>query len=1190
MKFIKDRYKILKKLNGGNMCNVYLCIDFEGDGENVVIKTFEWTDGDTAELYKALFNRELENLEKLKNKHIVTLLDKGIDTDNKLNYIVLEYFQGESLNNVIYDGLLNEQQKLKIILDILEGMDYAHSKGIIHRDIKPSNILINQSNQIKIIDFGISKLKDSMYQNITMKSYLTPKYASPEQKLLKNLDFRSDIYSLGVLIAEILLEKDFDFEESVKEYLESCELNLVYKELILLMINEDVEERISTISELRNKFQELNKGDKTLYGIGFADSVLKRLCQFGYLEDESRSEASKLIANDLNKSLIYMDNDNNLRSDQTTFKVYGKQYEYKCVVDKRTDNTFTIIGIHFPNKSQHNSNKEWAIPLEGEFEVCLNINRENDFENIYNLISNFELAYRAKKLKSDQEINEKNSIQRWETVLRILEEDIEENKQTLQYRHFEIDSTGEKIIVELKNEITDKVFEEEQLLCMTSTFNMNKNKLAGYCIDFDNKKLVIQLSKDASADDFAKSGEISVDRRMLETSLNRQKKALKSIQYRELSNPRIADILLNPEQALYSDLYIDLEYKSDMDDSKKKAVEKAMLAKDMFILQGPPGTGKTTFISELVNQIYKENPESKILISSQSNVAVDHALTKIKEMLPKLSLLRIGRRDKLTLGAEKYMIEEQLLELIGNIRNNSLSFLESLKNQINMDETLIGKYEKLSEVARLKRNLESIDLEILNSQSRLDVILHNYEELNKLNEELEKITHQLNKQTNKTEDIDLDNISNLFKERFINFGNQFLSKLDKAKNLTEEKINLENSLIENMYKSDEVKRKLKEAYLYLDVENVEQLHQLKAEIDSTMEGRQKELEFISKIENIQNEWFTRIGTDDKLLDVLIRKTNIIGATCLGISSLSYNSEIVFDWVIIDEAGRATAPELLVPMTLGKKIILVGDHKQLPPILDKNIQNLDLKKENIKLKDLEKSLFEELMLNINSHCVGRLEQQYRMHPAIGNLVSKVFYEGMLESKTTVEQRNHDIEKWNGKGVVWLTTAKSPKKYEQVIKHNSHPTYENEYEVNIIFNQLLEIEKEYEMKKLFKDVGIIAGYQAQKSLIRKEFETKYKDKFKYLNIEINTVDAFQGRETDIIFYSIVRSNEKGKIGFLSDARRLNVALSRAKELLVIVGDHMSVTKESVTFENLDNPFVKVYEYINLNPNICTIEEVL
>ena len=1190
MKFIKDRYKILKKMNGGNMSNVYLCIDFDRDQETVVIKTFEWTDNDSADLYKALFNREIENLEKLQNKHIVYLLEKGIDIENKLNYIVLEYFSGESLNKVIYKGLFSEKQKVKIILDILEGLDYAHSKGVIHRDIKPSNILINESNEIKIIDFGISKIKNSMYNDFTTKNYLTPKYASPEQRQLKNIDFRSDIYSVGIVIAEILLEKEFEFEEDIIDYVKNSELDERYISIILSMITVEVGNRINTVSELRNSFQEFNKKENKVYGLGFADSVLKRLYQFGYLESESRSEASRLIANDMSKSIIYMDNDNNLRSDQNTYKLFGKQYEYKCVVDKRTDTTFTIIAIYFPSKSQHNTNKEWAITQDGEFEVCVSVTKENDFDNIHELISNFELEYRAKKLKSDQEISEKNSIQRWEKVLRVLEQDIEENKSTLQYRNFEVDSLGEKIIVELKKEISEKVFDDEQLLCMTSAYSINRTKLAGYCIDSDGHKLIIQLSKDASPDDFAKSGEISVDNRMIETALNRQKKALKSIQYRELGNPKIADILINPEEAMYSDLFIDLEYASEMDDSKQKAVEKAMLAKDMFILQGPPGTGKTTFISELVNQIYIENPDSKVLISSQSNVAVDHALNKIKDMLPKLSLLRIGRKDKLSLGAEKYMIEEQLFELIESIRKNSLEYIEDLKNHINLDDSLIQKYERIIEIDRLKENLETIDEEILKTQTRLDIIIKNYDELNKLNDELEKIIHTFNKETKESEDIELNKISKMFKDKFINFGTQFLLNLDKVKNLSGEKNELENSLIETMYKSDEVKRQLKDGYLYLDVEDAEQLFNLREEVNFTMQGNKEELEFISKIEGIQSEWFSRIGTDDKLLDVLIKRTNIIGATCLGISSLSYNSDIVFDWVIIDEAGRATAPELLVPITLGKKIVLVGDHKQLPPILDKNIQNLDLQQVNIKLKDLEKSLFEELMLNINDNCVGRLEQQYRMHPAIGNLVSKVFYEGMLESKTTVTQREHGIKKWAGKGAVWLTTAKSPKRYEQIIKSNSHQTYQNEFEVNVIFTKLLEMENEYSTKNSFKDVGIIAGYQAQKSLIRKEFETKYKDKFKYLIIEINTVDAFQGRETDIIFYSIVRSNEKGKIGFLSDARRLNVALSRSKELLIIVGDHLSVTRESMTFNNLENPFLKVYEYITLNENICTLEEVL
>lgn len=96
------------------------------------------------------------------------------------------------------------------------------------------------------------------------------------------------------------------------------------------------------------------------------------------------------------------------------------------------------------------------------------------------------------------------------------------------------------------------------------------------------------------------------------------------------------------------------------------------------------------------------------------------------------------------------------------------------------------------------------------------------------------------------------------------------------------------------------------------------------------------------------------------------------------------------------------------------------------------------------------------------------------------------------------------------------------------------------------------------------------------------------FTNIKIEINTVDAFQGRETDIIFYSIVRCNDKGDIGFLSDVRRLNVAFSRARELLIIVGNHVAVTRRP-TIYNSPNPFYEVLQYIYEHDQDCYLSEV-
>lgn len=1183
----------MSRLSGGNMSKVYLCIDFDSEEkEEVIIKTFEISDADNKDLHKALFHREVENLEKLDNELIIKIKDKGTDFESNINFIVLDYFESKSLEQVIYKELFNERQKDLIILNILDALVYAHSKGVVHRDIKPSNILINDSNHIKIIDFGISKIKDSLFSDYTVCNFGTPKYASWEQKVLKPIDFRTDIYSVGVVITELLLSKEISLEEDIHNTIVTSDIRNEFKDLLIKMTGEKPEDRFSSISEVKNIFKMLINKDtsKKVYGISFANTVIKKLHLNGYIQNETRFEAKNIIHSDLSNEDIFIENDrNNLREDQQYYKVYGKQFEYKCVIDQKTESTFTIIQIWFRNAATHITNKERAVSLEAEFEVCERMFTSEGFENINDLISDFEVDYRIQRLKSNKEKNEKNSIQRWNYVLNLFADQLEENKNTHQYVGLEKDATGERIIVELKNKELEKVFTDDQLLCMTSASNIHRIKVAGYCIDSEEGKLVIQLSKDASPDDFANSGEISIDKRMVEISLNRQKKALKSVQFKEMHNPKLADILLNPEIAESSTLIKDIKFKSNLDDSKKDAVEKALQAKDIFLLQGPPGTGKTTFISELVTQIITEDSGAKILISSQSNVAVDHAMNKIKSMLPGIKMLRVGRKDKLSLGAEQFTIDEQLDEFISSIKQNCLYYIQELRNKINLNPEVADKYEKLVELEKLKNRVANLDENLFNIQMNLDSINLKYTELKNLSEDLQKFSAKINGNLNIVSEFELKEIVNTFKNEFLSVGETFIKKLDVTNEISDQKSDLEAKLIQLMYEKEELSSNIIERNELLEINSPADFYNIKSSLVSQMENNRKTYERISKVESIQNEWISRIGTDEKLLDVLIKKMSIIGATCLGISSLPYTGEIDFDWVIIDEAGRATAPELLVPITLGRKIVLVGDHKQLPPIIDQTIQEMDLKKQDITIKDLEMSLFEELLSSITPNCIGILKEQYRMHPGIGNLVSKVFYDGQLESMTTESDRNHGYSKWDSKGVVWLSTAKNASKKEQIINNRSHKTYQNNLEVEVIFNTLMDMEREFAEKNIKKDIGIIAGYQAQKSLIRKVYETEYKDRFRFINIEINTVDAFQGRETDVIFYSIVRSNDEGKIGFLSDARRLNVALSRAKELLVIIGDHMSATQEQRLPDGKNNPFGEVLEFMRLNDKHCSFEEV-
>ena len=170
----------------------------------------------------------------------------------------------------------------------------------------------------------------------------------------------------------------------------------------------------------------------------------------------------------------------------------------------------------------------------------------------------------------------------------------------------------------------------------------------------------------------------------------------------------------------------------------------------------------------------------------------------------------------------------------------------------------------------------------------------------------------------------------------------------------------------------------------------------------------------------------------------------------------------------------------------------------------------------------------------------------------------------------------------KNIYWVSTSDVPS--EKSKEKNSGKSYSNRYEADIIKAILDKIQQDYELSNLSKSVGVIAGYGSQISVLEAAIAPKDKNFWKNLDIEIHTVDAFQGGECDIIKYDLVRSNRQKKLGFTSDYRRLNVALSRAKQLLIIVGNDV-MAYEGRTPKGVNNPFQPLIEYIDTHSNNCS-----
>jgi superfamily I DNA and/or RNA helicase len=552
------------------------------------------------------------------------------------------------------------------------------------------------------------------------------------------------------------------------------------------------------------------------------------------------------------------------------------------------------------------------------------------------------------------------------------------------------------------------------------------------------------------------------------------------------------DYLLNKSSLEWQDFEINLFSKS-LNESQKQAVYKSLHAEELALIQGPPGTGKSTAIAEIIWQHIRRNQSEKILLTSETNLAVDNAIDRLKNAENNLvKPIRFGNDAKLESEGYFYSLTaiNEWLYVNTTHPNTVSNWIENI-------------------VARIQEQEDSI--------------------INSAVEMWKKHLIEPDYTTKK-----------LFADKYLEYTN-----LIGATGSSIGKTNSEGKATSFFH-----------SYL------------------ATFER--------SKYE--EKNW------------KVCNKVNI-----------------EFDTVIMDEASKATPPELALPVLYGKKAIIVGDHRQLPPMVDgQEIKDLLIsigEKELAKTlsqKEFQKSQFERLFESIDQSLKGTFDTQYRMHPAI-NEVIKQFYidEGGLNCGLPLEESFHDsFEKWNSRyhGLRYESIL-SPQTHVIWIDVNTPEIKEGTSRVNFgeiqTIHSVLTILKNSKGKKAFdewlfdqseeeKQIGIISFYGKQINHINNMLKENHND----IPIRLSTVDRFQGMEKNIVIVSLVRSNKissnqnqkadhdlygelgypnQPSLGFAEFPNRLNVALSRARRLLVIVGNSEHFCKKDTyknVFESIQN----------------------
>jgi len=1141
---INERYALSSKTGSGGMADVYRARDYDREERLVAVKEFK--NGQIeADILAESFRRETKALQELKHPGIVELLDSGKDETTGNYFLVLEWME-KDLATLLKESPPDSWDSFwkAVALPMLEALAFSHSRRIIHRDIKPSNILVGSDGKLKLADFGISKLKSYLQPSITLKEFVSRTFTPPETDD-GSYTYTRDVFSFGVLVLKCLTNIELTEHNDIPSALKAVNAPPEILEVIERAVSLDPAERQDNAAVLLAQLNAIQGKTKT-------GEIKKRACFLALtpkclnrlqteLEISSEVEIKNLILDDLNNESgcgirpykFKDDADDPSREDH--YEIYGFSYRYHMKVDQNRGNHLVIFNAWSTSYSQLEQRREraWNLSYEFKFGTPLNLYEAKEvIEKLQDVVIEHEA-----NLKEQEDEKEKQRIfQVWWDILRAKTEWEKNREKPIKYKSFTRDGT--RVTFELSEFPEDDLGGQPRHVKNSKGFSI----LRGNVEQVIGDKLILYI-KYEEADRLPQYGELSFDTRAAEVALNRQKNALDAIRFDKGVRSDIRQLLVNIKEVSIPNLEIDVQFFQSLNKSQEEVVKAALSTEDFLIVQGPPGTGKTTFITEVVLQTLKANPDARILLSSQTNVALDNALERIKDKNPNLKLVRIGNHERVSENVRSLLLEKQMEQWREDAIAKGQKFIDDWSAQR-------GISQDNSEIATLFQEIKNLVI-------RIDALRG---EMNNWKQDLDKIL---------AINYDPENPDLLWATKIPN------NKLEECQNIESEISILRQQLKEARQQQKEKAKRLKE----LTESSINQLLRLSVQeiqerIDKLIDPNAPDAKMLQRLIAIQTEWFEQFGRNEKFNAPLIKRSQVVAGTCIGISKDI--QDIEFDLCIVDEASKATATEVLVPMARSHSWILVGDPKQLPPFQDEVSRDPDfLDKYELTQDDLRETLFDRLLRTLPDGCQKMLTIQHRMVAPIGNLVSECFYEGQLKSARTDVDK--ELIKVLPQPVSWLTTSKLPSCREQ----SANSSFNNACEVKVIVDFLKQLNQMAVAANKKYSVAVLTGYAAQLKLLNRNLDLELNN-WQALTVECNTVDAFQGREADIAVYSVTRSNKQGKVGFLRDAERLNVALSRGKVGLVIVGDHHFCRISR------DNPLQRVLNYVERHPENCALKE--
>lgn len=594
-----------------------------------------------------------------------------------------------------------------------------------------------------------------------------------------------------------------------------------------------------------------------------------------------------------------------------------------------------------------------------------------------------------------------------------------------------------------------------------------------------------------------------------QTSMDRRARAVRRILDGRAAIPNLISYFEPNKNALPTPYALSIEdadiQEYQLNEGQERAFRKLLESGPIGLLQGPPGTGKTRFIASFVHWLLTKGGCQRILIASQSHEAVNNAIDALlllhKRRGDRPSLLRIGSKG-ITARIRPYHSAELRERYRVKFAAAAKFRFSQLTSALGIDRSYASDLFDLDQqVGRMARRCASVQIALEDNADQLAV----------------------DRERNKVQRVRVEDA----------FRSAFEVKVKRTV---------------------DVKKPIDEYEML--IKELTKQHPNVSPADASA---------ATKALKLTNDWLSSLGSPGRNFEEFLAKTrSVVAATCVGVGQTRIRIDAqVFDWVIVDEAARCTPGELAVPIQMARRMLLVGDHLQLKPMLSRDIlDKLEDSEPDLTRLQLAMSDFERAFTSPYGREVGvSFTEQYRMDPAICALVSKCFYEPFEIKLDTSSKRvpafsSTDIEiSWLARPMVWVDTDGQAGQIE--IKPENSTTYHNIAEVDTVIALLERLASDKKLVELLSQqedetpIGVICTYSGQKRRIETAWARHAWDhKFRSL-VRIDTVDAYQGKENAIVILSLVRNNNEGLAGHVNEPNRCNVAVSRAKEKLIVVG---------------------------------------